>query len=378
MSAGGYPIGEVEGAGERLGRGESDELEAELVTSEGRDLGGKIGRHPAILVAETPAARAARPSPRYTRRVPAPLVLAAVAAVLAPEKVVFVDTAKGAIVETARITANGLAIFAAPDARAIVPLAEEDATEVVSPVGKSERWPGRVFPLFSREYDRMQVILPGALVTLSYPERLPLLRIPLAEVPGAIRAASSEDGRLVAVIPEGAGGRTLLIVAAMEEGSQRVVALGRPATSVVMTEEGRAAVTGNGTALEAEVLGEGRARPDLDVGGEVRSLCALATGRDVLAGLGMDQGGAVVGIRVDPKAKQPLKERFRTPMPAPVVALAAAGDDIVAVSGDDVVVLSHKGKRVARSLNVPGARDVALLPLLAKSTVPDWSDARTP
>jgi hypothetical protein len=311
---------------------------------------------------------------RYTRGVLAAVVLASVAAVLTPQKVVFVDTIHGSVVQTVRLTGRGIAIFAAPDARVVVPLEDGNATDVVSPTGKIERWPGRVFPVFSRDYDRMQVVLPGMFATLSYPERLPLLRIPLPDVTGAIRAASSEDGRLVAVIPSGAGGRTLLIVAATEGGTAGAVELGGAATAVVMADEGRVAVTANGTT----VLGDVRARPGLGVGGEVRSLCRLATGRDILAGLASGDAGAVVGLRVNPKASQPLRERFRTPLPAPVVALAAAGEDIVAISGAELVVLARKGRRVALTLAVPGARDVAVLPRLAKSTVPNWGDLRGP
>jgi hypothetical protein len=376
------------GPWEGLGGGHPDELETQDLTGKNLDLGGEIFGHAPIVA--TVLARGGGPcatqsgSPRgvrvtnasYTHGVLAAVVLASVAAVLAPQKVVFVDTTHGTVVQTVRLSGQGIAIFAAPDARVVVPLEDQDATEVVSPAGKIERWPGRVFPVFSRDYDRMQVVLPGMFATLSYPERLPLIRIPLLGVTGAIRAASSEDGRLVAVIPSGVGGRTLLIVAATEGGTARAVELGGEATAVVMADEGRVAVTANGTTLEAAVLGEVRARQGLSVGGEVRSLCRLATGRDILAGLASGGAGAVVGLRVNPKASEPLRERFRTPLPAPVVALAAAGEDIVAISGADVVVLTHKGRRVARTLPVPDARDIAVLPRLAKSAVPNWGDLR--
>ena len=314
----------------------------------------------------------------YTLRVPAAVLLAAVAAVLAPEKVVFVSTADGAVVQTVRLPGRGIAIFAAPDQRVVVPLRDEDATAVVAPTGSVERWPGRVFPLFSSEYDRMGVVLPGMLVTLSYPERLPLFRVPLEGVPGAVRAACSEDGRVVALIPSGAGGRTLVVVAAMEGGTAQTVALAGDATSVVMADESGMAVTANGETLEAAALGEMRARPALGVGGEVRSLCRVPPGGVILAGVEMGGAGGVVGLRVDPKARQPLRELFRTPLPAPVVALAAAEEDLVAVSGDEIVVLARKGRRVARTVTVPGAYDVALLPSTAKSTVPQWGDAARP
>ncbi len=309
---------------------------------------------------------------------PAAVLVAAVAVVLAPDRVVFVDTARGTVVQTVALSGQGVAIFAAPDGRVLIPLQGEDATAVVAPSGTVERWRGRLFPLFSLEYDRMDVVLPGMLVTLSYPERVPLDRVPLAGVPGARRAACSRDGRLVVLIPSESGARALVEVAATEGGTTRTVELAGEASSVVMTGDGGVAIAASGNALAAAVLGETRARPEVDMGGEVRSLCLLPPGRDVLAGLAVGPTGEVVGIRVDPKARQPLSERFRTALPAPVAALAATAEDVAAVSGEALVLMARRGRIIARSIAIPGARDVTFLPQIAKSTVPRWGDAVRP
>jgi hypothetical protein len=310
--------------------------------------------------------------------VPAAVLVAAVAAVLAPNRVVFVDTARGAVLRSVELPGEGLAIFAAPDGRVVVPLKGEDATAVVSANGKAEPWRGRVFPLFCADDDRMFVVFPNMLATLSYPERLPLLRIPLEGVQGIRRAACSRDGRLVALIPAVSGARMLLIVAAVEGGTARSVQLAGEATHVVLAENGVVAVAAGGPALEAAVLGDVRPRPVLTVGGEVRSLCLGASGRDVLVGLARGGAGEVVGIRVNPKARQPLKERFHTSLPAPVIAIAATDEEVAAISGDALVLLARGGRRIACQVDIRGATDLAVLPARPSSPLPAWSDAAKP
>jgi hypothetical protein len=310
--------------------------------------------------------------------VPAAVLVAAVAAVLAPKSVVFVDTAQGAVLRSIALPGEGLAIFAAPDGRVVVPLEGEDATAVVSTAGKVEPWRGRVFPLFCADDDRMFVVFPNMLATLSYPERLPLMRIPLEGVPAIRRAACSRDGRLVALIPALPGARALLIAATVEGGTVRSVQLAGEATHVVLAEDGVVAVAAGGTAVEVAVLGDARARPALTIGGEVRSLCLGASGRDVLVGLARGAAGEVVGFRVNPKARQPLKERFHTPLPAPVVAIAATDEEVAAISGDMLVLLAKGGRRIVRRLGLRGASDVTVLPARPSSPLPAWSDTTKP
>lgn len=305
----------------------------------------------------------------------AALLAATVAAALCPREVVFVDVAGPTIIQKVPLPSEGLAVFAAPDGRLVVPLRGEDATAVIAASGRTERWPGRVFPMFFADYDRMHVVMPGFLATLSYPERVPLQRVPLPGVTGARRAASSLDGRVVAVIPAEAGAHALILVAALEFGTPHAVALPGDGSQVVVANDGGFAVAATGGAAPAVVvLGEGRVRGVFPVSGEVRCLCLAPNGKDVLVGLGTSATGEVLALKVDPPAKQPLKEHFRTPLPGPVAALAAAGDEVVAVGGEALMVLAKGGRRLRGQVSVPGARDVAVLPSEAKTTVPTWSD----
>jgi len=306
-------------------------------------------------------------------------MLAAVAAVLAGDRVVFVDTARGAVLRSAELPGEGSAIFAAPDGRVLVPLRADDATAVVSPAGTVVRWPGRLFPAFFVQDDRMYVVLPGALVTLSYPERLPLERVRLEGLPGARRAACSRDGATVAIIPEVAGARILLLVEAFGVEGVLQVGLAGEANHVVLAPDGAFAVTAAGESLEIAVAGEPIARPALATGGVVRALCLFPNAWDVTVGLERNGTGEVLVVRADPGSKKtPLKERSRVSLPAPVTAVAVAGEEVAALSGDVLVVLSHGGRKVARRVAVPGARDLAVLPEKASTSVPTWSDALKP
>jgi len=310
--------------------------------------------------------------------VTAAVLIAAVAAVLTPGRVVFVDTAQGMVLRTTELPGEGLAIFAAPDGRAVVPLREKDATAIVGPTGRVEAWPGRVFPLFFVDWDRMYVVLPGMLATLSYPDRLLLERVPLEGVSGARRAACSLDGQLVAVIPSTPGVRALVLVVGLNSPVVQPVSLAAEAAHVVVAPNGAFAVVASGRTLEAAVLGDAAARASLNVGSEVLSLCLSPKGRDVIAGLATGAAGELVGVHVDPKAGRPLREQFRTRVPGPVVAVSPAGDEVVALSGDSLVVLSGGGLRIGKQVPLPGGRDLAVLPEKAKSAVPAWGDAAKP
>ncbi len=310
---------------------------------------------------------------------PAAVALAAaIAAILAPGTVTFVDTGTGAVTGTARLPGDGLAVFAAPDDRAVVPLATEEATAVADPSGRVERWRGRVFPMFFADFDRMHVVLPGELATLSDPERVPLARVPLPGVAGARRAACSADGRLVAVVPPGASS-SLTFVAALEGGTSSRIRLGGEATAVALAPAGAFAVvaTGGGV-IELAAAGRPHSLGALDVGGEVRALAFSADGRTILVGTAGARGGEIVGVRGEVGAKAPLRERFRTPVPGPVAAIAAGEDVVAAVAGDALVVLSGDGKKVRRTVALGAVSDVALLPSKPLSAVPPWSDGRTP
>jgi hypothetical protein len=307
------------------------------------------------------------------------LLAAALAAVLCPHEVVFMDTGTGAVVRRVDLAADGLALFAAPDGRIVVPLATADGTAVVDASGKIERWQGRVFPLFFADFDRMHVVLPGALATISYPERVSLLQIPLPGLVGARRAACSADGRLVAVVPSGPEGNSVTFVAVLEGGSSSHVRLGGEASAIALAPRGDFAVVATGGGV-VEVTGTGQAHSlgTVDLAGRVRSLACTADGRGALVGLESRKGGEIVGLRVDISAKEPLKERFRTPLSAGVKAFAVTGDEVVALAGDVLLVLSADGRKVRRKVTLTGAFGVALLPSRPRSAVPPWSDGKSP
>ncbi len=307
------------------------------------------------------------------------LVAAAIAAALCPPEVVFLDTQTGATVGRATLPGPGLAIFAAPDGRVVVPLGGEDATAVVSRSGKIERWSGRLFPLFFVEADRMYAVLPGVLATLSYPERLTIARVPLPGVSGARRAGCSADGRLVAVVPAGAGEHTLLLAAGLDRTAPVRVALAADATGVALAPDGSFVIAvSSAGGLELVVPASSRAARPFDPGGQARAAAVTPDGRLVLVGVARRGFGEVVGIRVDAGAREPLREHTRLRLPAAVGAVAAATDAVVVAAGEWLVVLDARGRHVRRRISAPGIVDLVLLPEKARSTVPRWSDAGSP
>ena len=311
---------------------------------------------------------------------PSSVVLAAaLAAVLCPRAVVFVDTGTGTVARAVDLAGDGLAVFAAPDGRVVVPLANEDGTAVVDASGSVERWQGRVFPLFFADFDRMHVVLPGLLATISYPERVSLAKIPLPGLGGARRAACSADGRVVVVVPSGREGDSLTFVAALEGGSSSRVRLGGDASAVALAPGGAFAVVATGGGV-VELTGPGHAHSlgTIDLRGRVQAVICTTDGRDALAGLANGSGGEIVGLRVDASAKAPLRERFRTPLAAGVKAIAVSENEVAALAGDVLVLLSPDGRKVRRRLAVAGALDVALLASRPLSAVPPWSDGKSP
>jgi hypothetical protein len=237
-----------------------------------------------------------------------------------------------------------------------------------------------VFPLFFAESDRMYVVLPELLATLSYPERIPIARIPLAGVAGARSAACSADGRLVAVIPEDPGGRALMLVPALDRGVPVRAELGSEPSLVTVASDGAFAVAASGSgSLELVASGsERRVRGVLALGGTVRAIGEGAEGRSVLVGLGDGAGGEIVGVRVNPGAAEPFRVTFRIVLPAPVTAVGTAAGEIITLAGEELMVLSSKGRHVRRVMAVPGATGLAVVPAHVQSTVPAWSDAAAP
>jgi hypothetical protein len=299
--------------------------------------------------------------------------LLAVAAVLASDRVVFADTSTGKVLREVVLPGPAVAVFAAPDGRVVLPLAGSDETVVVAPTGALERWPGRVFPVFVDESDRMQIVLPELLLVTSYPERLPILRVPLPGLKTPWRTVATRNGILTAICAS--PGERRLLVAVTEPGAlQRQVRLAGEPRALVMAPHGEWIAVGLADSVQAVIGGEPQARPPLRVDGSVRALTVSSDGRDVVAGTAAGGGGTIVFLRVNAKAEKGMKTRDAVPLAAAVDALAADGDDILVVSGDALVVLGKHGRKPVRTVAIPGARQIAVLPAQPASIIPQWSE----
>jgi hypothetical protein len=304
--------------------------------------------------------------------------LLAIVAVLAQDRVVFADTGAGRILRQVVLPAPAVAIFAAPDGRVLLPLEGSDETAVVSPVGPTERWRGRLFPVFFDEADRMHITLSELLVVVSYPDRLPILRVPVAGMKAPWRTISTSNGLMVAICaapPE----RRLMLVVAEPGAMQREVALAGEPRALAMGGEGQWVAVGLADSVQAALAGEESARAPLPIAGSVRALAASADSRDVLVGTADGSAGRLFLLRVNAKASGPgLKEYDSVALPGPVTSVAAAGDTVIAVAGDALVVLAKHGRKVAYQMPIPGARQVAVLPAQPTSALPLWSEPPAP
>ena len=302
-------------------------------------------------------------------------VLAVVAAVLGNGELVVVDTAGPRTLRSVVLPGRGVAVFAAPDGRWLVPLEASDETAVVAAGGAIERWKGRLFPLFFDEPDRLHTVLPGLVATLSYPERVLIGRTPVPALQGARRSACSRDGRVVAaIVPEPAPG-SLVVAAAGGLRTSSVLPLQSEATSIAVAPAGEWAAVGLAAGGVGVVsFGAESFGGTVTLSGPVHAVVAADDGTIVLAGLGTGATGAVVGLRVDPTKKQPVVEKFVTPTERPVRALATAGDEVVALAGDLVLILGRHGRQERGRLEVAGARGVAIGFDKVRSAVPQWSE----
>ncbi len=301
--------------------------------------------------------------------------LAAIAAVLTAGEVVFVDVTTFQEVRRVALGGEGAAIFAAPDGRFVVPLVGEDATLLVSPMAETERWKGRVFPLFSREFDRMYVVFPGKLATLTYPERVLLDELPVEDLQGIRRATCSWTGRLVAVVPAGNGESALVMMTpGAAGGASRISLPDRPESLAVEPKAEWAAVGLRDGRVVAVGVGRAEAATGVGLGAPVRALVTSADGRWLVAGIGDEKGGSVVGLRVDPDATEPVREMFRSPAPSLPVALAVIDRTVLVLTDTGLHELVKHGKRFERSLELAGGRSMVLMVEHPKTAVPAWSD----
>lgn len=303
----------------------------------------------------------------------ATLVLATVA-VLTGTGVAVVAVDSGTVTASLPLGGQGLAVMAAPDGSLLVPMAASDDTVRWKPGEPPERIPGRLFPLFHDEADRMVVALPGQVAVLSYPERLELRRtqLPVREV---WRAALTGDGQFL-VLLAGPEGRDLLMLDL--PGSQ---VLGRMTVApgcraLTMEPQGTwlalGCADGGVHIVRGGVLG---ARP-LQVAGAVTALAASPDGRFLAVGSRQDDGsGTVLVLRISEREGTP-RQVARQGLAGGVTAVAVAGDQVVVATEHGLSVFARRRLRVQAVVEVPGARELAVMPASGKSLVPAWSDGR--
>ncbi|MFH1177112.1 MAG: hypothetical protein V1750_06870 [Acidobacteriota bacterium] len=300
--------------------------------------------------------------------------LALIAAVLAGDEVVVVDTTSAVVVRRLALAAEGGGIFAAPDGCLIVTVPRAGMTLRVRTDWSVERWPGVLVPVFFDEPDRMYGLFESLLVTLSYPERLELARRPLPAVRGAFRAACSRDGQLLGIVPNAPDRRRLVVVTALGDTPDREIALASEVAHFAMAPGGMWLAAGLvAGAVEVVIAGEPRGRGPTPVGGQIGGLTSSSDGRDLFVGVADGKDGRIVCYRVSLKAKEALKRRFATELGAPVVALSAAGEEVVAATTVGLALLEKGGKRVRHLVPISGVQALALLPERAATVVPPWS-----
>jgi hypothetical protein len=301
--------------------------------------------------------------------------LLAVAAVLCEREVAVVRTDPLTVVARSPLPAPGVALFAAPDARVVVPLEGSDGTAVVQADGSVRRWPGRIFPLFFDEVDRMYVVVPGLVMTLAYPERVEIERARVTGLGGVWRAACSRDGRLVAIVPAGGQRRELVLAEPRPGGIVTHVKLAETAELVAVAPDGAwVVVAGRGGELELVSPDGPGWHGKVGTAGAIEAFAVSADGRDLAVVLSVAGGGALAGMRIDPERDAPLRIKFVTVLANPPNGVAFAGDDVLVTTADGVVWLRRRGRKVAGSMALTGARAISVLPASPQSTVPAWSD----
>ncbi len=290
------------------------------------------------------------------------------AAVLADGRLVFTDTASGALLRQVALPGAPVRLFAAPDGRILLPLAGSDETVVVSPIGPTERWPGRLFPLFFDEFDRMHVVFPEELLVMSYPERVPILRVPVPGLRAAWRAATTSNGLVVVVCPPSAE-RRVLIVTAEPGAPQREIALAGEPRHLAIAPDAAWIAVGYDDAVEIAFPAEARGRGRIPMNGGVRDLAAAADPADLL--LALDRSVAV--LRVSARHDAGAKARGELGLEGGATSLSAAGGEAVAVARDRLLVLARRGAKVLREVPIAGASQAVLLPARPESAAPPWS-----
>jgi hypothetical protein len=299
----------------------------------------------------------------YHRLMLAPTLLAAAAAVLAGGQISLVSVPEGRVTATVALPGTGAALFSAPDGSLVVPLASSDETVVIGPNGDLQRWPGRVFPLFFDEFDRMYVVMPEKLVCLAFPQRAEISRVLLPGTAGAYRAVVSSDGLAVALLAAPPARRELVVVVPRGESHVEKTSLGCEPLALTMDPAGGWVLTGcRDGGLEMMAGGETPARGSTRLDGEIVDLAPAPDGRSALAAVAGDGRAWLAGVRVKPRSRRPLKETFTTALPWLPVALAVRDDEVLVAGEGGVVLLRHGGRKITGQIALPGARAVAFLP----------------
>ncbi|HPC84607.1 MAG TPA: hypothetical protein P5234_14930 [Thermoanaerobaculaceae bacterium] len=299
-------------------------------------------------------------------------ILAVTVLILGPGDLSYVDTVSGAT-RTMPLPGFGAAVFVAPDGRAIVPSVSEDATWVLAEGREVERWSGRLMPMFFDEPDRLWALLPGELVLLSYPERLPLRRQGAKGLADVRAAGVSRDGRLVAAVTGGGEAELWLVVG--DTQTVRRVPLPGPASSVAVAAEAELVAAGLETGGVVLVAPELPGLPRrIETPGAVVALGFDGDRKTLLVGCRTGTGGVVVGVRPELRPDRPAKELFRIPLKLPPSQLAVVGKQVLVLCGDRLLVLGRGGRTLERELEAPGARGMAVLPAEVRSVLPAWSD----
>jgi hypothetical protein len=292
----------------------------------------------------------------------AALVMAAVAAVLGSSEVVFVQLEQRVVLARVALPEPGAAVFAAPDGVALVPLVRRDGTAVVRTSGRVTVEPGRIFPLFFDEFDRMFVVMPEQLALLAYPQRVTITQVPLPGIGGVRHASVTANGLAVALIgtgPEGegvwvvtTGGEPRLVPMGTSCLAQRVVLAPNGEWLGVACAQGRLVVAGIGSAAAETV----------SLGGDIAGLAADTSGREALVAVASDQDrGFLIRLRVRPGAAPAVRERFRTPLPRSPRALATSGDSVLVLDEEGLAIWDRGGRRLAGVVPTGGGSSVVVL-----------------
>lgn len=293
-------------------------------------------------------------------------------AALAGSEVVVVNTSEARVTARHALPGPGSGLFAAPDGCLLVPLADRDGTVRIPPLGKIEVLPGRVFPLFHDEADRMVVVMAAGAAVLSYPERLELRRVPIP-FGQAWRAALSRDGQLLAVVAgplaeelvtvDLLGGR-VLGRSPMESGCRSLAMEPRGSWIAVGCRDGAVHLVRSGAG----------ATVSLQIGGSVTALAAADDGRQLVAGVTLPDGtGLVVTVRV-PERSGALRVTARAALPGGVPAVAVTGDVVAAATAEAIHLFARRRLRRTGTAAVPGIHDLAVIPGTVESLVPAWSE----